>query len=582
MLSRWFPDLTGYGLDGFRRDLVAAVAVTFISVPAGIAYALIAGLPPAVGLYASAIPTLVGSLVRSSSHVVTGPSNALSLLVGTAIVGLSTDDPTTAALLLATLVGVFQVLAGLLKLGAIVDYISNSVVAGYITGAGLLIFVGQLPNVTGTPGARGDVFSRLAGWVAGLDQIHLISVALALGTAAAILLLRRLPRRIPSAIVVMAIGIGLAWLLELGDQGVRLARDIAPTPMGLPPLTLPAVGDLSHLAAVAPVAGAIAMLSLVESTAVARSIAARTGQRLSSDREFVGQGLANLAAGFFGGYPISGSLSRSAVNERAGAVSRLGGVVAGGLMVGVLLVLGPVVDLTPIPSLAGLLLVVALDLVDLRRIRAVLSGDLGDRLGFLATMGGTWVLPLDQAIYLGVGISLVLFLRRARQLVVTSLVLEGGRFREAQPGEDHAAAIRILHLEGSLFFGAATELQEALDEVIADDRARVLIVRLKRTTGLDYTTAAVLEAAHARLAARERHLMLVGVRRQTLSLLERVGVAEAVGWEHVYPVQRGWFAAMDDALSDAVRLVGAEAAGPALTAYVAARRPDRAPDPAEG
>jgi SulP family sulfate permease len=573
MFARLFPDLAQYKPAWIQVDLASALAITFMAVPQGIAYAMIAGLPPATGLFAGAIPTILGSIFRSSNHVVTGPTNALSLLVGTAVAASATDDPMTAGLILATMVGVFQLSAGLLKLGAIVDYISTAVVAGYITGAGILIGVGQLKNLTGTTGSRGDVYSQISAWIAGLGDVNYWSVGIGVGTAVAILGMRAVSRRIPTAIVVLAIGVVLSWAIGLDQYGVALARDIAPVPIGLPPLTIPGVESVAQLSALLPVAVAATVLSLVESSAVARSIASRTGQRLSSNREFIGQGVANLAAGFFGGYPTSGSLSRSALNERAGAKSRLGGVFAGIMMILVLLFLGPIVDLTPIPSLAGLLLVVAVDLVDVKKIRAILSGDVGDKVAFLATLVGTWVLSLDQAIYLGVGLSLMLFLQKARNLVVKEMVLdEKGRFTEiTQDGSHKADVIRVLHIEGSLFFGAANELRDAIDDVLAHDAVKVLIIRLKRTRGLDYTTATVLEAAHQRMVQQGRHLYLVGLRPDTLKLLERVGVADALGRDHLYPTRPGLFLAMDNALRDAVEIVGEEACSEALTTYLRQR-----------
>jgi len=577
MLKRFFPDLQTYGLAALRADVGSGLAVTFMGVPAGIAYAMIAGLPPAAGLFASAIPTVLGSLLRSSSHVIAGPTNALSLLVGTAVAASTASNPIEAALMLAVMVGAFQVAAGLLKLGAIVDYISSSVVAGYITGAGVLIGIGQLENLTGTEGARGNVYTQISAWIEGLGALHWPTLVLGLGTAAGILLLRLLPIKVPTAILALGAGVALSYFLGLDAYGVALARDIAPVPVGFPPLTVPAL-DAFHTELI-PIAIAATVLSLVESSSVARSIASRTGQRLSSDQEFFGQGVANLAAGFFGGYPTSGSLSRSALNERAGARTRISGVVSGLLMVVVLLFLGPIVDLTPIASLAGLLLVIAIDLVDINKIRAILAGDLGDKLAFGTTMIATWVVPLDQAIYLGVGISLVMFLRRARQLVIKEMILDDGRFREAGPQDDDGqlGPIRILHVEGSLFFGAASELADGIEDAIADPQVQVLIVRLKRAQGLDYTTASVLEAAHTRLEHEGRHLLLVGMRADAMRLLERVGVADRVGPDALYPTRPTWFAAMDQAIADAMELAGAQVPEP-LETYVEQRQEPETPE----
>jgi len=170
-----FRDLAAATPSDLRHDAVAGVGVAFLAVPQAVAYAMIAGLPPAAGLYAAGVPVVVGSLFRSSRHVITGPSNALSLLVGAAVAGAVGADPVTTALTLALMVGVLQVGAGVLRLGVLVDYISRPVVLGYITGAGVLILAGQLPNVTGTEGAGGHLFEQVAGWVAGLEMVSVRS-----------------------------------------------------------------------------------------------------------------------------------------------------------------------------------------------------------------------------------------------------------------------------------------------------------------------------------------------------------------------------------------------------------------------
>lgn len=576
--TRIFPDFAGYRLGFFGRDVTSAIAISFLAVPQGIAYAMIAGLDPAIGLYAGAIPTVLASLVRSSVHVVSGPTNALSLLVGTAVAASATDDPTTAALLLAGMVGIIQLGAGFLKLGALVDYISSAVVAGYITGAGTLIGIGQLHNLTGTAGARGDLYTQVSTWVMGLGETNPWSVVIGLSTAAAIFLIRLIPKRPPAAIVVLAAGVIVSWLVGLDQYSVRIIADIAPIPVGLPPFTPPTVDQLSLLPSLLPVAVAAAVLSLVEASAVGRSIASRTGQKLSVNREFLGQGLANFSAGFFGGYPVSGSLSRSALAERIGARSRVAGILSGLLMVAILLFLGPAVDFTPVPSLAGLLLVLAWDLIDWKKIRAILSGDLGDKVSFVATLIGTFVLTLDQAIYLGVALSVILFLRQARQLVSHEMVLDNGRLIEAPEGHSgDFPAIRVLHVEGSLFFGAANELRDAIDTITDDSELKVLIVRLKRVSGLDFTTATVLEAVHARLTEQGQHLFLVGLKPQTMTLLDRVGVADALGRHRLYPSRPGIFVAMDAALTDALELVrdeGEPGASQALEMYLHRRAAD--------
>lgn len=552
-------------LDTLRRhlpgnlapDLFAAVSVLFLAVPQGLAYATIAGLPPAMGLYAAAVPAIVGSLFRSSHHVVVGPSNALSLLVGGAVVAAAGADPVQVAIALALGVGLFQLVATLLRLSSVVDYISSPTILGYVSGAALLIGVGQLYNLTGTQGPRGKLWVTLGGWAQSLSEVSPIAVALGVGTAVFVILLRRFSRRIPSAIVALSVGIAIDLAFGLERQGVRVISDLAPIPGGLPPLTLPSLAMTFDLL---PVAAACTVLSLVESNAVGRSIAARTGQRLDARREFLGQGLANTVAAFTGGYPVSGSLARSALNAQAGARTRAAGVMAGALMIVALLAVGPVLDHTPLAVLAGLLLVIAWDLVDVAKIRATVKAAWPDALAFAFTMMGTWTLELDQAIYLGVGISIVTFLRKARLLTVRELVInESGHLQEVALGASldtlrRCGVIRILHVEGPLFFGSAGELRRLIDEVLADPTVEVIVLRVKRASSLDVTAAEVLANVATMMRGHGRHLLLVGMRPDALPVLERSGAAEAIGEQNLFPARDRWFAALEAARERALEL----------------------------
>lgn len=572
-----FLDLRGYAGADLRADLLASVTVIFMAVPQGMAYAMIAGLPPAMGLYAAALPAVIGSLLRSSPHVVAGPTNALSLLVGGALAVELGVDRMTVAVTLAVLVGLMQVGAGLMGLAAIVDFISAPVVLGYITGAGMLIGMGQLHHLTATPGAGGPVFHRLEVWAGGLAEANLVAVLMGLGTAALILVARWTRRGWPGALIAMGLATAVSWFWDLpAGYGVERVGDLSPVPVGLPPLTRPNV-ELTF--ALLPVAVAATVLSLVESNAVARAIAARTGQRIDSATEFFGQGMANLAAGFTGGYPVSGSLTRSVLNERAGARTRMAGALTGLMMTAVLLVLGPVVNETPVAALAGLLLVVAYDLIDRVRIRETLRAGWTDRITFIVTLIGTWALPLDRAIYLGVGISLVLFLRQARLLTIRELSLDtGGRLREVGlRSEDETEVFRvpgarILQVEGRLFFGAEGDLRRAIDEAAGDDAVRVLVLHLKCTQGMDVTIARTLKEASAQMAGQGKRLLLEGVSDRTLGVLDRTGALKAIGREYVFGPRRPWFHSLGEAIARAQAVLDrrgrpAAAAGEASAAF---------------
>jgi SulP family sulfate permease len=546
-------------------NLWSAIAVLFLTVPQGLAYATVAGLPPAMGLYAAGIPAIVGSLVHSSKHIIVGPTNSLSLLVGGAILAASSHSPLEVAIALALGVAAFQLVATALRLSAVVDYVSSPTVLGYITGAGVLIALGQLHHLTATEGPRGRLWTMLGGWIEALPEANPLALLIGGLTIAMIVLLRvvgrKLGRRLPAALVVMVLGIAADFVFDLEGRGLRVLSDLAPIPTGLPPLTMPSLELAIDLA---PFAFACAMLSLVESNAIARSIAARTGQRLDPKREFLGQGLANLSAAFCGGYPVSGSLVRSSLNQQSGAKSRLSGALAGVLVVVTLLLFASLFDRIPLCSLAGLLVMVGWDLIDFKRIRKVLRTSWGDRLTFAVTMIGTWVLPLDKAIYLGVGLSLVWFLRKARLLTVRELVITPAGLLQEHPldaplGEHrHCSMIRLIQVEGALFFGSAGELRIALDNVALEPGVRVLIVRVKRAKGLDATVAEAFALVAAGMRERGQHLLLAGMNADMMRVLERSGAAAEIGAEQLFPTQRKWFAGLEAAKQRALVLVGEE------------------------
>jgi sulfate permease, SulP family len=517
-----FTDLAGYSGSLAKADLASAFTLIFLAVPQGVAYAMIAGLPPAMGLYAAAIPAVAGSIMRSSRHVVSGPTNAISLLVGGWLAmnsGLGLD-PVVVGVTAAFMVGLFQVLAGWLRMGRILDYVSKPVVLGYITGAGILIGIGQLPNLTSTQGGTGNIIQKVSTWAQGLGGASTLAIGTSLGTLLFILLLRKIRRTLPGPMIAMALATALSMVLDFQGMGLKVVKDISPIPAGLPPFSLP---DLSLAPQLLSLAFAATILSLVESSAVARAIAGRTGQKLDADVEFAGQGFSNLSAAFVMGYPVSGSLSRSALNERSGGETRVAGALSGLLMFLVLLGLGPLVDHTPISALAGLLMIVAWDLVDRKKIREAMRTGWPDRLTFLATVMGTWALPLDQAIYLGVGISLLAVLRIS--------VREPAKLEYSAEEEHQIPALKTVEAAGFLSFKSESRLRSLLVGASEDPLIKHILLRLENCTGMDYTIATALEEVRSQLESRGSDLYLADCAEGVTNTLRSSGAMEALGAE---------------------------------------------------
>jgi SulP family sulfate permease len=538
-LARFLPHLRGASFENLRGDLVAALDTAALALPQGLAFALLAGVPPEMGLLACALPAVVAALFGSSPYLVTGPTNTNALVIGVAIVGpaLAAGRPTPvdAVVTAALLAGAMLCGFGLAGLGRASRFLSDSVLAGFVTGAGILIAVRQLPEAAGVDVAREAASaSALVPQVlpALLDAAHALAAAdpralfLAALVPAAVFLVRRVDARLPAALAALVVAAAVAHALGW-DAGVRPLAPVGALPSGWPLPAWPGLVDPGPLAAPAL---AIALLSTVQTMAAARTIAP-PGFRLDPDRELFAQGLGNLVAGFTGALPTSGSLSRSALVRAAGGSSRLAAAGSGvALLLGLPLV-APFVAHVPSAALAGLVILSGLDLVDSRILRRS-AATRGDALVLLATLGATLWLDLVQAVYVGVFLSLALLVRRSGRLQLVEIVSAGAnRFREIPTDERTGSTPAVLlHLEGDLNFAVAPELAERLDE-IAERDPRVVVLRLKRARHLDATVLEVLRAAFARMRRRGSEVILCGLTDPIAEVLERTELGRELGPE---------------------------------------------------
>jgi SulP family sulfate permease len=507
-----------------RHDLIAGLTVAAIAVPQSMAYAQIAGLPPQYGLYTAFIVTALGSLFGSSIHLISGPTNAISLVVFSALATLTLADGSAHSLemlqavwLLAFLVGAIQILIALFRLGDLTRYVSESVLLGFMAGAGILIALGQMPNLLGMP-ARGDgqlsVLQRL--WLTLRDgEINRQAALLGLGTLLVLLPMRVLKRclKTPFPDLLVALVIVTAAALLLGWQPPKEAA--LNVERGLPAPELPPLWRLDWLRPLGGSAVAIAVLGLLESVAVAKSIAARTRQRLDFNRECLAQGLANLSGSFFQCLPGSGSLTRSNINYQAGAVSRWAGVLSALIVAATLLLLAPLAHYVPKPALAAILIVTGYRLVDRSRLFYCLRATRFDAVIALSTALSAMFISIELSILIGVCVSFLLFVPRAARLQVAEMVVSPERVvRERQPNDPDCGKLAIFSLEGELFFGAAPLLEEFLDLLRQRVKAgaRVLILRLKRTRNPDMVCLEMLQQFLEDMQDRQVPVLLCGIR----------------------------------------------------------------------
>jgi len=575
-----------------RSDLIAGATVAAIAIPQAIAYALIAGVDPRFGLYSAIIITLVASLFNSSSHLINGPTNAVSLVVFSALASFDGRFEAYQALfLLGIMIGVIQIFIAVLRLGDLTRYVSESVILGFMAGAGLLIALGQIGNFVGAAKRNGgdpSVIEQTWAILAHGRPFNFYAIGLGTGTILVVFLLRRLINQYKLPKIDMLAGLIIAalvaahfgWSLPTAS-GKSLISTVGAVPAALPGFYIPQA-DLGSMSKLLTGALAISLLGLLEALAVAKSIAVYTRQPLDYNRQCLAEGVGNLFGGFFQSLPGSGSLTRSAINYQSGAVTRVSGIFCGLIVAAVVLVGGPYARFIPRSALAGLLFITAARLIDWKRLAYTLRASRFDAL-LVAVTGLTAVLvSVDYSILIGVALSIVLFVTRASRPHMRELIVTAERVvRERQPQEERAGPLLIYDLEGELFFGAAPELVRYLTEILAEaDRCAIrhVVLRFRRARNPDAGAIEHLEHFLRDARAQGVTILLAGVRPDFVKILRNVRIDRWFPTDHIFPEKDRKFSATLRAVRYANQLAsqsGASGANEADTT-TAADEEDRA------
>ena len=546
---------SGYDAGLARRDAIAALTVALFTIPQVMAYALIAGMPPAAGIWAAVAASILGAAFGSSEFLVNGPTNAMSvLLAANASRFAGHGDPVAMIVLVTALIGAIQLLAAALRLGRFTRFVSEPVLIGFTAGAGIYIATNQLPALLGL--GRATMVQSLAGWQPPSNVIFdlaraLLSignanpVAFATGGATFALvralqaLERRGRRRIPAPFLAVLVVTTAAWALGLGElaQGSRklaLVRDIAPLRRALPPFAWPAFDREAASTLLGP-AFAIGLLGAVEAIAIGKVLAARVGHPFDANRQLVGEGICNMGAALVGGFASSGSFTRSAVNFEAGAATRLSCIGSGLLVLAVVLAFAPAANYIPIAALAGTLVHIGLKLVNVSRVRSVVQTTSADRFALLTTFVGVLLVQhLQYALFAGILVAILQALRRAEGFKLTLLEAGAdGHLYEKPLLPSQTGEVVAIALQGELFFAAAEVLERRLRELFGNG-ARFLVLRLTHAYNLDATTAEALTQVALQARARGGRLVLSGVRPGVHGTLVRAGVIDRIGADAVF------------------------------------------------
>ncbi len=584
-LATYFPILDWgrrYNRQTLTSDLVAAVIVTIMLIPQSLAYALLAGLPPEVGLYASILPLIAYAIFGTSSALAVGPVAVISLMTAAAVGRIAAEgsvDYASAAIMLAMLSGIMLVLMGLFRLGFIANFLSHPVISGFITASGILIATSQIGGLLGIR-TEGHAMPGLVMSI--IDNIGAINwYTLAVGAVALALLLwirldlknwlKRLgvPKGIATIIVragpVLVVFLTMAWsaLMELGDKGVALVGQV---PQGLPMLSLPGL-DLGIIQQLAIPALIISVVGFVESISVAQTLAAKRRERISPNQELIGLGASNIAAAVGGGYPVTGGFARSVVNFDAGAATPAAGAFTAIGIAAATLLLTPFLAILPKATLAATIVIAVLTLVDFSILRRAWSYSKADFAAVAITLGGTLVLGVEIGISLGVGASILVFLYRSSQphAAIVGQVPGTEHFRNVKRHKvETVPGVLSIRIDESLYFANARYLEDLIiNQVAANPGLTDVVLMCSAVNAIDLSALESLEAIEHRLKDLGVRLHLSEVKGPVMDRLAATDfLSHLSGGVHLsqHQAMRSICAARDAATGGAVALGSRDAA----------------------
>lgn len=532
--------LSKYDRNKFQKDLIAALTVAIIALPQSMAYAIIAGVHPKYGLYSAIIPVIICSLFSSSRYIIAGPTNAISMVVastvatasisGVAFSSLPEDQKIALIFLLAFLVGVIQLTMGLARMGTFLNFISHSVVVGFTAGAGILIGSNQLKNLFGLKiPSHPELVETLKDTFIHIPETNIYALGIGLFTILFIIISRKISRKIPGPLLSMVVSALIIFFFGLEKHGVKLIGEI---PRGLPLFSFPNM-NLQLIKELFMPAMAIAILGLIEAISIAKSAAHVHNDKINGNQEFIGQGLSNIFSSFFSGIPGSGSFTRTAVNLSSGAYSNLAGIFSGVFVALVLILFSPYAKYIPIASLAGILIVIAYGMIDKNAIKFSFKATTGDRAVLIATFLATLFLELEMAVYVGVILSIALFLKKVSypQISVVTPRASDNKMAEFDPKRS-CPQIAIFDISGSLFFGAVEEMEKKLTELRVM-KQNIYVIRMKGVRILDATGAHALERFLKDAKKNNEKIIFTNVSESAMKTIKNCGLYEQIGEENI-------------------------------------------------
>ena len=538
----FFPlrkSLSGYQND-FKGHLVgdtrAGFNVALLAFPQGMAYALIAGLPIQYGIYGSAIAAMVAPIFAKSHYITLGPTNATSvmLLSAFASLGIAGTQMLSLVPLLILMVGLFVVVGAYFKVANFVQYISRSVITGYITAAALLIIANQIPKAIGLslPRKGATFYDSITLIASSIETVHWITVGISLVTVVLYVWLDRFFKALPN-VAICLVTLSLLAALTVGhDTGVAFLSGINAADWSF---QAPAL-SLANIQLLASPALAIALLCILEGISIGKSLAAKTGARLNANQAMFSIGMANISCAFFSGMPASGSLTRSSLSATSGGRSVLASYISGAIVFIGAFVLGPYTRFIPQSTLAVLVIAIGISLLNKHAIRIVTRSTKSDAIVFGSTFISGLLMPLDMAIYIGVGISIILFLKKvARPEMIEYAFNQEGYLAEVETPEQRSTPeVSIVHVEGELFFGAADLFRDQMRRICEDPNLKIVVLKMRNAHNMDATAVMALEELLLYMAEKKRYLILSEVKTDLIRVLKNSGIYDTIEARNIF------------------------------------------------
>ena len=542
-----------------RDDAVAGVVLGVQSVPDGLATGLLAGVNPLAGLYAYLVGTVSGALTTSSVFMVVQGTGAMAMIIADVPAVHEGRSPDRALFTLAILTGVVMLAAGIFRLGSVLRFVSNAVMVGFINAVGVNIVLGQLSNLTGYSASGPNRVVRAVNTVLAPAHLHWQSVTIGFATVGLILLLER--TRLGALGLVLAVIVTSVAAIALGWSHVATLNDLNVVVDRLPTPTWPLIAQVPALLVPAL---SLAFVGLVQGAGISANYLNPDGSYPDASRDFVGQGVANVTAGLLQGMPVGGSVSASALNKAAGAKSRRAAVFAGLVMAVVIVVFGSAVGYLAMPALAGLLILIGARTIKPADLQSVWRTGTVQKVVLVVTFALTMLIPLQNAVMVGVGLSVVLYvIRQSNQVTIRRWTIDrdGHLIETEPPTEVPASEVVVLQPYGSLFFAAAPVFEAALPAVGETSRDSVVILRLRGRTDLGTTFMDVLHRYAVALRDADSKLMIVSANERIQEQLTVTGITDVVGSSNIYPGDERIGATLRRAYDDATAWVADQSGG---------------------